>query len=91
MQARSAGPGRLVFSPGPYARDIEAIPDKARAAVFAMNLSMESVLVRGAYRAPGKAARGLAVLDLDWVYNSMPSAHGQVFPRPALEAVRDFR
>lgn len=90
VQARSAGPGRVIFTPGPYRRDLERIPDRSRVALFCMNLSMESVLVRGQYRAPGKAAPSLAAIDLDYVYNSMPPCHGQAYPRPALEAVAEF-
>jgi hypothetical protein len=30
------------------------------------------------------------VLDIDWVYNSMPPSHGQIYPEVELEAVTDF-
>lgn len=87
LQARSAGPSRIVLSPGPYGKEIRSIPSGSRVALFSMNLSMESFLARGGFSGPGKA--GLFSLDLDYLYNSAPPCHGQVYPPKALEATRE--
>jgi hypothetical protein len=88
-QARSAGSGRLVFTPGPYRRDLGRAPDGAKASVFSFNMSMESLLSLGTYRAPRRAAR-LGALEIEEVYNPMPPIPGRVWPAPALAPVREF-
>jgi hypothetical protein len=87
-QARSSGDGRLSFTPGPYGRELERVPDGAKASIFAFNMSMESILLLGSYRAKGRL--GLASLDIEEVYNSMPPVMGTVWPRPELKPVREF-
>lgn len=86
LQARSAGPSRIVFTPGPYGDELKAMPAGGRAALFSMNLSMESFLCRGRFDGPGRD--GLFSLDLDYLYNSAPPCHGQVYPPRSLEAVK---
>lgn len=86
LQARSAGPSRIVFTPGPFGDELRAIREGGRAALFSMNLSMESFLARGRFSGPGRD--GLFSLDLDYLYNSAPPCHGQVFPPRSLEAVK---
>jgi len=57
-------------------------------ALFGMTLDMEDVLLRGiwtGFRRHGVAK--LAVIDIDWVYNSMPPVVVQVYPSLPLEAV----
>lgn len=83
IQARSAGSSRIVFTPGPWAKDIAAIPEGSRTALFSMNLGMESFLARGCFT---RRHDGLCVIDLDYLYNSAPPAHGQVYPHLSLEA-----
>ena len=52
---------------------------------------MQSVLVRGTYNGIGRY-RGvsLATIDIDWVYNSMPPIHDQIYPEKKLDAVVNF-
>jgi hypothetical protein len=88
-QGRSAGTGRIVFTRGPYGRDLLPIPDGAKASIFSFNMSMESLLTLGTYRAPRRAGR-LGALDIEEVYNPMPPIPGRVWPAPALEPVREF-
>jgi hypothetical protein len=49
------------------------------------------VLVRGVFRG-FRRTMGLALgtVDIKWVYNSMPPAHGQIYPEVPLEPVLDF-
>ena len=86
VQARTAGPALIAFSPGPFGRELAALPDGSRASIFSMNLGMESVLSFGRYEAPGRRSGPLASVAIDRVYNSMPTAHGQVYPPLPLAA-----
>lgn len=87
LQARSAGPSRIVFTPGPWKADIGLVPEGAKVALFSMNLGMESFLARGdLVKLKGK---GLLGIELDFLYNSAPPLHGQVYPRPRLVARAD--
>jgi len=83
IQARSAGPSRIVFSPGPWRDEILAIPAGTRVALLSMNLGMESFMARGRLNGVGG---GLLGMDLDYLYNSAPPCHGQVYPPKPLEA-----
>jgi hypothetical protein len=90
-QARSAGNGRIVFTPGPYGRDLVPIPEGAKASIFSFNMSMESLLALGTYRVSRKSGISrLGVLEIEEVYNPMPPIPGRVWPAPALEPVREF-
>lgn len=57
-------------------------------AVLGMNLKMQSVMVRGPWRPVG---RGMGVVDIDHVYNSMPPQQGVIWPREELRPVTDFQ
>ena len=60
-------------------------------ALFGLSLQMESVLVRGRFSGVRPHPRhGAGLLEVDWIYNSMPPVPGEVYPRPALEPIRDF-
>ncbi len=91
FQAQAADRGRIVFHTGAFEKKIASIPSGSTAAVFCVSMQMESVLVRGSYRGISRL-RGIScgMLDIDWVYNSLPSAHGQIYPEIPLEPVMDF-
>ncbi|MBW1788656.1 MAG: pyridoxamine 5'-phosphate oxidase family protein, partial [Deltaproteobacteria bacterium] len=81
IQCQAACSRRLAFSPLAYGNELDAIPKGAPVAVFCLTMSMEDVLVRGTFT--GFSRRGifkLGAVDIDWVYNSMPPAHGQIYP-----------
>jgi hypothetical protein len=88
VPCQAAGNGRLVFAPTVHRAEVAAIPAGATLAVFALNLQMESVLVRGRFsgyrRYLGLKA---GAIDIDWVYNSMPPMQGQIYPVLELRAV----
>jgi hypothetical protein len=88
LQARSSGPSRIVFTPGPYRVALRAIPEGVPAAVFSMNLEMECFLARGRFGKP--KGTGLYGIDLDFLYNSAPPCHGQVYPPKPLETRTEF-
>lgn len=55
-------------------------------ALFAIDLELRSVLLRGVFH--GWRGLGASVLDVDWVYNSMPPKHGQIWPSVPLAPVQ---
>ena len=91
IQCRSADSGRLAFAASPYEEDLAAIPGGATVAVFAMTMQMEDILMRGTYNGLHRY-RGvsLGTVDINWAYNSMPPAHGQIYPETELKPVTDF-
>ena len=63
----------------------------AQLAILGINLKMQSVLVRGTFQGFHKyRLTTMGVLDIDWVYNSMPPSHGQIYPAVELEPVTKF-
>lgn len=91
VQCQAVNSRRLAFSLGVFGDELEKIPKGATVAVFGLTMSMEDVLVRGCYRGadPYRMVR-LGVVDIDWVYNSMPPCHGQIYPAIPLKPVLDF-
>ena len=79
---------RLVFAPTVYRRELAAVPTGTRIAVFALNLQMESVLVRGVFAGYRRyVGPPVGIIDIDWVYNSMPPKQGTIYPpNPALSS-----
>jgi hypothetical protein len=90
LQCQAAGSRRLVFWPLPWARDLMEIPRGAAVAIYGLTMEMESVLVRGRFAGFSVVRGGLGTIDLNWVYNSMPPSHGQIYPCLPLRAVEEF-
>ena len=91
VPATSVGPNRIVLVGSVYGDELSSIAAGTSVALFALNLKMESVLVRGTFGGLRRVA-GLPVasIDINWVYNSMPPVPGQVYPEQPLEPVRAF-
>jgi len=88
VQATHAGTDRIAFAGRPYGEELQSLTPGMQVCVMALNLDMQSVLVKGTYS--GKKA-GMHVLDIQRVYNSMPPASGYIFPRAARpEAITEF-
>ena len=91
IQAQSLDAGHVVFSTSVYQDELEAIPAGSSLAVMGMALTMEDVLVRGTYqglRRVGGVRCG--VVEVDWVYNSMPPVPGQIYPPQPITPVTKF-
>jgi hypothetical protein len=82
---------RMVFADSPYSADLSAIPSGVSVAVFCLSLDMEDVLVRGQYKGIHRIA-GIpcGLVDVNWVYNSMPPRPLQIYPELPLQAVEEF-
>lgn len=92
VQGLAADSRRIVFSPMAYEAELRMVPSGATAAVFCMSMQMEDILVRGAFRGFRRHLLvELGVIDIDWVYNSMPPNHGLIYPARKLEPVRNFQ
>ena len=91
IQCQAADSRRLAFSAGAFGDELLAIPKGGTVAVFCLTMGMEDVLVRGTFQG-FRRFRGIrtATVDIEWVYNSMPPSHGQIYPEVPLEPVTDF-
>ncbi|MFZ5570803.1 MAG: pyridoxamine 5'-phosphate oxidase family protein [Thermodesulfobacteriota bacterium] len=91
IQCQAADSRRLTFSLQAFGAELARIPKDSEVAVFGLTMAMEDVLVRGRYRGTSihRMVR-LGVVDIDWVYNSMPPCHGQIYPPVPLKAVVNF-
>jgi hypothetical protein len=91
IQCQAADSRRLAFSPLAFQDELRQISEATPVAVFGLTMAMEDVLVRGTFRGyQRKIGLSLGVIDIDWVYNSMPPAHGQIYPEVELKPVREF-
>jgi len=90
VPCQAAGSTRLVFAPTVHRAELAAIPTTATVAVFALNLQMESVLIRGRFNGYRRYL-GLqaGAIDIDWVYNSMPPMQGPIYPVPPIPPAPD--
>ena len=91
IQCQAAGSGRLAFHPGAFGQELKKLKPGMTVSVFCLTMQMEDVLTRGIFNGYNRY-RGvrLGTLDIDWVYNSMPPNHGQIYPPLPLEAVVNF-
>lgn len=80
------GGGRVAIVPTGGADERPAIVPGSHVALFAIDLELRSVLLRGVFH--GWRGFGSSMLDVDWVYNSMPPKHGQVWPPVPLAPAR---
>jgi hypothetical protein len=82
---------QVIFSTRCYGDELAAIPPGVPMAVFGMSFDMEDVLLRGTYtgiRRIGGFECGL--VDIAWMYNSMPPIPQQVYPPVPVEVVTEF-
>jgi uncharacterized pyridoxamine 5'-phosphate oxidase family protein len=91
IQCQAADSRRLAFSPLVYGEELRAIPQGKDVAVFGMTMKMEDILIRGTF-CGFKSRRfiELGTIDIEWVYNSMPPAHGQIYPEVEIKPVTHF-
>lgn len=87
VQGKSVSKSRILFTKAPYSKMTLDLKDGQRASIYAMNLDMETVLMKGLYTQYGA---GYGALDIDRVYNSMPPVHREIYPERPFEAVTTF-
>lgn len=82
---------RVLFSLSAYRDELNVIPNDIPLAVFGLSFSMEDVLLRGTYTGVSRVGgMQCGVVDIDWVYNSMPPVPQQIFPPTKIECVNEF-
>lgn len=91
IQSQSAGTQHLIFGTGAFTRELKAIPKGIPMALFGLSLDMTDVLTRGIYQGiRWVGPHRCGVLEVDWVYNSMPPVPQQIYPPLPLEPIREF-
>ena len=91
IQCQAADSRRLVFSPFAYKEELDAFPAGETVAVFGLTMQMEDVLIRGTFQGyERRRYLKIGQIDIEWVYNSMPPAHGQIYPEIELKPVAQF-
>lgn len=86
VAATTQGAGRVVIVPTFGRSELRPVRAGSSVALFAIDLEMRSVMLRGVLRR--WRGLGAASIDVEWVYNSMPPKHGQIYPAVPLAAVR---
>jgi len=91
LQCQAADSKQIVFHPGAYAEELLAIEEGTEVAVIGLTLQMQDVLVRGKFTGyKRQQAVKLGIVEIDWVYNSMPPLAGQIYPPTEIKTVNDF-
>ena len=89
LQLTSVNNNKIIFSFHKYKEEFRSIKTGTSIAVYSLSLQMESVLLRGIFhRIKRVAGMSVGIVEIDWVYNSMPPAAGQIYPELPLEAVQ---
>jgi hypothetical protein len=91
IQTQALDAEHVAFSFGAFGTELAEIPPFTPVAVFSMALSMQDVLVRGTYQGVKRLA-GIkcGIVQVDWVYNSMPPKPQQIYPEVPIETITEF-
>ena len=91
IQCQAADSRRLSFSALAFHDELSRLETNSPITVFCMNLKMQSVMVRGTFTG-FRSSRFINIgnVDIDWVYNSMPPNHDQIYPSVELKPVVEF-
>lgn len=92
LQAKACDPATIVFSPMAYGGELLQLKEGTPVSFYALTVKMENILTRGTFKGYRRyAGVRLGVCDINWVYNSMPPVHGQIYPQVPLQPVREFK
>ena len=91
VQCLTIDSGSIIFYAKSLGDNQQQIEENMEIAVFCLKTTLESVLVRGKFTG-FKSIYGIkvGVIDIDWVYNSMPPNSDQIYPEKALTPVTSF-
>ena len=91
IQCQAVDSRTLAFSPLAFTEELNRISPGTDVAIFGLTMGMEDVLVRGTFHGFKRYRfMKLGTVGIEWVYNSMPPGHGQIYPQVALETIVDF-
>jgi len=91
IQCQAMDKNRLIFSPLAYNHELKSLKQGQKIAIFALSLSMESVLIRGSFL--GFFSSRLietGQIAIEWIYNSMPPTPGQIYPVNPIQPIENF-
>lgn len=91
IQAQALDPSHVVFSSGAFGEEIKSIKTGSTVAIFDLSLKMEDVLVRGTYQGVRRLAGfECGIVEINWIYNSMPPKPMQIYPALPVQPVIEF-
>lgn len=91
IQAKASDASTVVFSPIAYRDELCILKEGTPLAIYALTVKMENILTRGVFKGYKRyAGIQLGVCDIDFVYNSMPPVHSQIYPEIPIVPVSDF-
>jgi hypothetical protein len=91
IQGRPLDEAHVIFSTGAFGDELSAISTGVPMAIFGMSFDMEDVLLRGVFTGIRRiGGMRCGVVEVDWVYNSMPPTPQQIYPPVQVKAVTEF-
>jgi hypothetical protein len=91
LQCQASNSRRISFSPLAYQEELSSIDTGTTVAVFGLTMDMEDILIRGSFVGFDRyRSIQLGVIDIEWVYNSMPPKQGQIYPPKEVSPVVNF-
>ena len=91
IQCQAADSRTLAFSSLAFKDELKQISPGTEVAIFGLTMGMEDVLIRGTFNGFKRHRLvNLGTVGIEWVYNSMPPGHGQIYPEVPLKAIVDF-
>jgi hypothetical protein len=91
LQCQASNSRRISFSPLAYQEELSSINKGTTVAVFGLTMDMEDILIRGSFVGFDRyRSIRLGVIDIEWVYNSMPPKQGQIYPLKEVSPMVNF-
>ncbi len=88
FQARAVEQKRIIIPFSQFSADLKTIPVQSKVSLFAMDFETMSQMIKGVYT---HVEKGRMVIDVNYVYNSMPPQMGEIYPnRPKMQKVTQF-
>ena len=91
IQAQALDSENICYSISTFTEELSTIPPYTPVAIFSMALTMQDVLVRGTYQGIKRLGGAkCGIVQVDWVYNSMPPKPQQIYPSIPIETITEF-
>ena len=91
IQTQALDSEHVAYSLSAFTNELVAIPPFTPVAVFSMALTMQDVLVRGTYQGTRRLGGvKCGIVQVDWVYNSMPPKPQQIYPEVSIQTITEF-
>jgi len=81
----------LIFGTKAYKDELSRIEKGQIIGIYCLTLKMETIFLRGKFQGlQKKSGIPFGQIEIDYVYNSMPPVHKQIYPRNPFEEVVEF-